>query len=61
VDFHPKIKIEILVSDQQAGLARRPSSPPPRPAASATGKLFVLPVGRMAVRIRTGEPGESAL
>ena len=45
VDFLPKIKIEILVSDEQAAL---------------DGKIFVSSVEDV-IRIRTGERGEDAV
>jgi nitrogen regulatory protein P-II 1 len=60
VDFLPKIKIEILVSDQQAGLAAETIISTAKTGRIGDGKLFVLPVDD-AVRIRTGERGESAL
>ena len=60
VDFLPKIKIEILVSDQQAGLAAETIISTAKTGRIGDGKLFVLPVDD-AVRIRTGERGESAI
>ena len=60
VDFLPKIKIEILVSDQQAGLAAETIISTAKTGRIGDGKLFVLPV-EDAVRIRTGERGESAI
>ena len=60
VDFLPKIKIEILVSDQQAGLAAETIISTAKTGRIGDGKLFVLPV-EDAVRIRAGERGESAI
>ena len=60
VDFLPKIKIEILVSDQQAGLVAETIIATAKTGRIGDGKLFVLSVDD-AVRIRTGERGESAL
>ena len=60
VDFLPKIKIEILVSDQQAGVAAETIISTAKTGRIGDGKLFVLPV-EDAVRIRTGERGDSAV
>jgi nitrogen regulatory protein P-II 1 len=60
VDFLPKIKIEILVSDEQAALAAETIIATAKTGRIGDGKLFVLPV-EDAVRIRTGERGEAAL
>jgi nitrogen regulatory protein P-II 1 len=60
VDFLPKIKIEILVSDEHAGLAADTIIATAKTGRIGDGKLFVLAVDD-AVRIRTGERGESAL
>jgi nitrogen regulatory protein P-II 1 len=60
VDFLPKVKIEILVSDAQAALAAETIVATAKTGKIGDGKLFVLPV-EDAVRIRTGERGESAI
>ena len=60
VDFLPKIKIEILVTDAQAALAAETIIAAAKTGRIGDGKLFVLPV-EDAVRIRTGERGESAI
>jgi nitrogen regulatory protein PII len=60
VDFIPKIKIEIVISD---GLAEKVVSTIERVAKTGKigdGKIFVYSVDE-AVRIRTGERGETAL
>jgi nitrogen regulatory protein P-II 1 len=60
VDFLPKIKIEILVSDEHAALAADTIIATAKTGRIGDGKLFVLAVDD-AVRIRTGERGESAV
>jgi len=60
VDFLPKIKIELLVSNEQAGPAAETIMTTARTGRIGDGKLFVLPVDD-AVRIRTGERGEGAI
>jgi nitrogen regulatory protein P-II 1 len=60
VDFLPKIKIEILVTDEQAALAAETIIATAKTGRIGDGKLFVLPV-EDAVRIRTGERGSSAV
>ena len=60
VDFLPKIKIELLVSDQQAGIAAETIISTAKTGRIGDGKLFVLPVDD-AIRIRTGERGDSAV
>jgi nitrogen regulatory protein P-II 1 len=60
VDFLPKLKLEIVVADDQA----EPVVDAIIAAASTNkigdGKIFVLPVEN-AIRIRTGETAEAAL
>ena len=60
VDFLPKVKIEILVADELAALAADTIMATAKTGRIGDGKLFVLPVAD-AVRIRTGERGESAI
>ena len=60
VDFLPKIKIELLVTDEQAALAVETIIATAKTGRIGDGKLFVLPVDD-AVRIRTGERGTSAI
>jgi nitrogen regulatory protein P-II 1 len=60
VDFLPKIKIEILVTDEQAAVAADTIIATAKTGRIGDGKLFVLPVEE-AVRIRTGERGSSAV
>ncbi|MCC6850190.1 MAG: P-II family nitrogen regulator [Deltaproteobacteria bacterium] len=60
VDFLPKIKIELLISDEQAGVATETIIAAAKTGRIGDGKLFVLPVDD-AVRIRTGERGDGAV
>jgi nitrogen regulatory protein P-II 1 len=60
VDFLPKMKIEILVSDEQAALAAETIIATAQTGRIGDGKLFVLSVDD-GVRIRTGERGASAV
>ena len=60
VDFLPKIKIELLVSDEQAPTAIETIMATAKTGRIGDGKLFVLPVDEV-VRIRTGERGSSAI
>ncbi len=61
VNFLPKLRIEVggRVRPGRQG-HRRPSATPPRPARSATAKIFVTAIDH-AVRIRTGETDTDAL
>ena len=60
VDFLPKIKIEILVSDAQAAAVAEAIMTTAKTGRIGDGKIFILPADE-AIRIRTGERGESAL
>jgi nitrogen regulatory protein P-II 1 len=60
VDFLPKIKIEILVADQDAAAASEAIIATAKTGRIGDGKIFILPVEE-AVRIRTGERGASAV
>ncbi len=60
VDFIPKIKIEIVISDNIAAKAIRIIEDKAKTGKIGDGKIFVFPV-EDAVRIRTGERGESAV
>ena len=60
VDFLPKIKLEILVEDDKAGLVADTILEAARTGRIGDGKIFILPMEE-AVRIRTGERGDSAL
>jgi nitrogen regulatory protein P-II 1 len=60
VDFLPKIKIELLVGDENAAGAVEAITQTAKTGRIGDGKIFILPVDE-AVRIRTGERGASAL
>ena len=60
VDFLPKVKMEILVEDDRAGLVVDTILEAARTGRIGDGKIFVLPMEE-AVRIRTGERGDGAL
>ena len=60
VDFLPKVKIEVVLPDDQVDQAIEAVIAAARTGKIGDGKIFVSPVER-AVRIRTGEAGEEAL
>lgn len=60
VDFLPKVKIEVVLGDDQVDPAIEAIVGAARTDKIGDGKIFVAPVER-AVRIRTGESGEEAL
>jgi nitrogen regulatory protein P-II 1 len=60
VDFLPKIKIEVVISDDKADEAVKAIVASARTGKIGDGKIFVLPVEE-AVRIRTGERAEAAV
>jgi nitrogen regulatory protein P-II 1 len=60
VDFLPKVKIEIVVSDDAAETAIDAIVKAARTGKIGDGKIFVTTVEQV-VRIRTGETGESAV
>ena len=60
VDLVPKMKLEILVSDDQVEAVIEAVTGAASTGKIGDGKIFVLPVND-AVRIRTGETGDTAL
>ena len=60
VDMLPKTKIELVVSDASTEKAVSVIVEAARTGAIGDGKIFVMPVGD-AIRVRTGERGDSAL
>jgi nitrogen regulatory protein PII len=60
VDFLPKVKIEIVISDDQVSEAVTTITEAAKTGKIGDGKVFVLPVEE-AVRIRTSEQGDEAL
>ncbi len=60
VDFLPKVKIEVAVSDEVAAKAIDAIGKSARTGKIGDGKIFVLPLEEV-VRIRTDERGEKAV
>lgn len=60
VDFLPKVKVEIAVSDDTAGKAVDTIVKAAKTGKIGDGKVFVLPLEEV-VRIRTDERGEAAV
>jgi nitrogen regulatory protein P-II 1 len=60
VDFLPKVKLEIIVSDELAGQVVETIERAARTGRIGDGKIFVMPMEEV-VRIRTGERGANAL
>jgi len=60
VDFLPKIKLEIAVSDEMADKVVEAIVAAANTGRIGDGKIFVLPMEE-AVRIRTGERGSEAV
>jgi nitrogen regulatory protein PII len=60
VHLRPKLKLEIVVEEKDLGVIKEAILRYARTGSVGDGKLFVLPV-EDAVRIRTGEEGESVL
>jgi nitrogen regulatory protein P-II 1 len=60
VDFVPKIKIELVVSDERADEVVDTVRNAANSGKIGDGKIFVLPVEQV-VRVRTGETGIEAL
>ena len=60
VDFLPKVKVEVVVSDQLVGRVVEVIERAAKTGRIGDGKIFVVPVEEV-IRIRTGERGEDAL
>ena len=60
VDFLPKVKIEIVVSDEDLDKAIESIQSTAKTGRIGDGKIFVTDLEQV-VRIRTGEAGEKAL
>ena len=60
VDFLPKIKIEVVLSDPQIKPAVEAIAKAARTGKIGDGKIFILPIEN-ALRIRTDEQGDSAI
>jgi len=59
-DFLPKVKIEIVLPDELVEAAVEAILRTARTGRFGGGKIFIFPVEE-AIRIRTGERGESAV
>ena len=60
VDFLPKVKIEVIISDEMLGQSVEAIATSAKTGKFGDGKIFVFPVEE-AIRIRTGELGAQAL
>ena len=60
VDFLPKLKLEVVVSDDMADRAIEAIELAARTGKIGDGKIFVSAVDRV-IRIRTGEEGDEAV
>jgi nitrogen regulatory protein P-II 1 len=60
VDFVPKVKIEIVVSDEIVQKAVEAITNAAKTGTIGDGKIFIYQLSE-AIRIRTGEKGETAL
>jgi nitrogen regulatory protein P-II 1 len=60
VDFLPKVKLEVVVSDDMLDRCIESISNSARTGKIGDGKIFVYPVEQV-IRIRTGEQGREAI
>jgi nitrogen regulatory protein P-II 1 len=60
VDFLPKIKVEVVIGDDQVGPALEAIQAAARTGRIGDGKIFVSDITEV-VRIRTGETGSAAI
>ncbi|UJS24372.1 P-II family nitrogen regulator [Thiothrix winogradskyi] len=60
VDFLPKVKLEIVVKEEDVDRAIEAIQKAAHTGKIGDGKIFVLPV-EQAIRIRTGESGRDAV
>jgi nitrogen regulatory protein P-II 1 len=60
VDFVPKVKIELVVSDSQVNQVIESIEKTAKTGRIGDGKIFVVAIEE-AIRIRTGERGEDAV
>ena len=60
VDFLPKVKVEVVVPDHLIDKVTSTIVSAAKTGSIGDGKVFVLPIDE-AIRIRTGEKGESAV
>ena len=60
IDFLPKVKIEIVIADEQVDASIEAITNAARTGKIGDGKIFVSDVSRV-IRIRTGEEGDAAI
>ncbi len=60
VDFLPKVKMEVVTSDDKVGKVVETIISHARTGRIGDGKIFVYPVAEV-IRIRTGEKGDEAV
>ncbi|MCV2216518.1 MULTISPECIES: P-II family nitrogen regulator [Thauera] len=60
VDFLPKIKVEVVVSDELVDAAVEAIVKAAHTGKIGDGKIFIMPVEQV-IRIRTGETNEAAI
>ncbi len=60
VDFLPKVKLELVINDEQVDMAIETIQKAAHTGKIGDGKIFVMPVEQV-VRIRTGEQGRDAV
>jgi len=60
IDFLPKVKIQILVTDEKASQVVEAIMKNARTGKIGDGKVFITPVDEV-IRIRTGEKGAEAI
>lgn len=60
VELLPKLKVEVVVLDEDVGKTLNAIARSARTGEIGDGKIFVVPVDN-AVRVRTGEEGENAI
>ena len=60
MDLVPKVKLEVVVADEMVAKVLNAIERAAKTGSVGDGKIFVLPVEE-AVRVRTGERGETAV
>ncbi len=60
VDMLPKVKVEVVVSDEEVDAVVKLICDAARTGNIGDGKLFIVPVSD-AIRVRTGERGDDAV
>lgn len=60
VEFLPKLRVEVVVLDEDLGKALNAIVTKARTGERGDGKVFVIPIEN-AIRIRTGDEGGSAI